>query len=126
MKGIVIAISNGNLSEHFRVYQSKMVGSAADDKSYGLDSSILDLVAKVKSDFFKPKPSPLSHSDVVDIMEKDNKGMPTTVATGERRLVCHNPILRDEMEAEYNMDPKIQKSNWNQFQRYYCYDIYKV
>jgi hypothetical protein len=119
MKGVVIAIGNGNLSGQFRVYQNKMAGAAADDKAYGLDSSILDLVAKVKSDFVKPKPSPLSHSDVVDIMEKDDQGMPTKVKTGERRLVCHDPILKDEMEAEYSMDLKIQKSNWNQFQRHY-------
>jgi hypothetical protein len=68
MKGIVIAIGNGNLSGQFQVYQNKMAGSAADDKAYGLDSSILDLVAKVKKDFVKPKPSPLSHSKLVDIM----------------------------------------------------------
>jgi hypothetical protein len=55
-------------------------------------------VAKVKKDFVKPKPSPLSHSKLVDIMEKDDKGVPTKVATGER---------------------KIQKSNWNQFERHY-------
>jgi hypothetical protein len=55
MKGILIAIGNGNLSGQFRVYQNKMAGSAADDKAYGLDSSILDLVAKVRKDFVKPK-----------------------------------------------------------------------
>jgi hypothetical protein len=119
MKGIVIAQGNGNLAGQFRVYQEKMAGSAADDKAYGLDSSILDLVAKVKSDFVKPKPSPLSHSNLVDIMVMDENGKPTSVATGERRLICYDPILKDEMEAEYNMDLKIQKSNWNQFERHY-------
>jgi hypothetical protein len=119
MKGIVIAVGNGSLSGQFRVYQNKMAGSAADDKAYGLDSSILDLVAKVKKDFVKPKPSPLSHSKLIDIMETDDKGMPIKVATGERKLICYDPILRDEMEAEYNMDLKIQKSNWNQFERHY-------
>jgi hypothetical protein len=89
-----------------------MTGSAANDKAYGLDSSILDLVAKVKKDFVKPKPSPLSHSKLVDIMEKDDKGV-------ERNLVCCDPILKDEMEAEYSMDLKIQKSNWNQSERHY-------
>jgi hypothetical protein len=29
------------------------------------------------------------------------------------------PILKDEMDAEYSMDLKIQKSNWNQFERHY-------
>jgi hypothetical protein len=119
MKGIVIAQGNVNLAGQFHVYQEKLAESAADDKAYGLDSSILDLVAKVKSDFLKPKPSPLSHSNLVDIMVTDEDGKPTLVATGERRLVCNDPILKDEMEAEYNMDLKIQKSNWNQFERHY-------
>jgi hypothetical protein len=119
MKGIVVAQGNGNLAGEFRVYQQKMAGAAADDKAYGLDSSILDLVAKVKSDFVEPKPSPLSHSNLVRIMEKDDKGVATKVPTGEKRLVCYDPILRDEMDAEYKMDLKIQKSSWNQFERHY-------
>jgi hypothetical protein len=119
MKGKVIAIGSGNLSGQFQVYQNEMAGSAADDKAYGLDSSILDLVAKVKKDFVNPRPSPLSHSKLVDIMEKDDKGVPTKVATGERKLVCYDPILKDEMGAEYNMDLKVQKSNWKQLERHY-------
>jgi hypothetical protein len=109
MKGIVIGQGNGNLAGKFRVYQQKMTGSAADAKAYGLDLSVLDLVAKVESDFVKPKSSPLSHSNLVDIMVMDENGKPTKVATGERRLICYDPILKDEMEAEYNMDLKIQK-----------------
>jgi hypothetical protein len=119
MKGIIVAHGRGNMAGLFRVFQEKLAGSAADDKAYGLDSSILDLVAKVKSDFVKPKPSPLSHSNLVTIYEKDDTGANTKVATGEKRLVCFNPILKEEMEAEYNMDLKIQKSNWNQFERHY-------
>jgi hypothetical protein len=97
IKGIVIAQGNGILTDQLRVFQEKLAGAAADDKAYGLDSAILDLVPKVKKDFVKPKPSPLSHSKLVDIMEKDDKGLPTTVATGERKLVCYDPILKDEM-----------------------------
>jgi hypothetical protein len=119
MKGIVVAHGRGNMAGLFRVFQEKLAGSAADNKAYGLDSSILDLVAKVKSDFVKPKPSPLSHSNLVTIYEKDDKGVPTKIATDEKRLICFNPILKDEMDAEYNMDLKIQKSNWNQFERHY-------
>jgi hypothetical protein len=37
--------------------------------------------------------------------------------TGEIRLVCFDPILKDQMEAEYTMDLKIQSSNWNQYRR---------
>jgi hypothetical protein len=119
MKGIVIAQGNGNLAGQFRVYQKIMAGSATDDKAYGLDSAILDLTAKVKSDFVKPKPDPLVHSKLFTVMEKDNKGVPTIVLTGEMKLVCFNSILKDEMESEYNMDLKIQKSNWNQYERHY-------
>jgi hypothetical protein len=109
----------GNLAGQFRVFQKKLAGAAADDKAYGLDSSILDLVAKVKSDFVKPKPNPLIHSKLMDVMEKDDKGVSTKVPTGERKLVCFDPIVKDQMEAEYSMDLKIQKSNWNQFERHY-------
>jgi hypothetical protein len=119
MKGIVVSHGRGNMAGLFRVFQEKLAGAAADDKAYGLDSSILDLVAKVKSDFVKPKPSPLSHSNLVTMYEKDDKGVSTKVKTGEKKLVCFNPILKDEMDAEYNMDLKIQKSNWNQFERHY-------
>jgi hypothetical protein len=107
MKGIVIALGDGNLAGQFRLFQKKLAGAAADDKAYGLDSSILDLSSKIKSDFVKPKPNPLVHSDLIDVYGEDKK------KTGERKLVCHNPILRDQMEAEYSMDLKIQKSNWN-------------
>jgi hypothetical protein len=120
MKGITIAHGRGNMAGLFRVFQEKLAGAAAEDKSYGLDSSILDLVAKVKSDFVQPKPSPLSHSKLVVIYGKDDKGAPTIkTPTGEKRLICFDPILKDEMDAEYNMDLKIQKSNWNQFERHY-------
>jgi hypothetical protein len=119
MKGIVIAQGDGNLAGQFRVFQKKLAGAAADDKAYGLDSAILDLVAKVKSDFVKPKPSPLIHSNLVDVMERDEDGALTNTPTGEKKLVCFDPILKEEMEAEYSMDLKIQKSNWNQFERHY-------
>jgi hypothetical protein len=122
MKGVVIAQENGNLAEQFRVYQQKMAGAAATEKAYGLDLSILDFVAKVKSGFVKPKPSPLSHSKLVSIMEKDDKGVATKIPTSKNRLICFDPILKDEIDAEYNMDLKIQKSNWNQFER--CYEGY--
>jgi hypothetical protein len=68
MKRIVIAQGNGNMSGQFRVYRKKMVGSAADDKAYGLDSAILELIAKVRSDFVKPKPSLIAHSNIVPVM----------------------------------------------------------
>jgi hypothetical protein len=113
MKGTVIAQGHGNLAGQFRVFQKKLAGAAADDKAYGLDSSILDLIAKKKSDFVKPKPDPLVHSNLIDVLDEDKK------KTGERKLVCHNPVLKDQMEAEYSMDLKIQKSNWNQFERHY-------
>jgi hypothetical protein len=71
MKGIVIAQGNGNLAGQFRVFQKKLAGAAADDKAYGLDSAIINLVSKVKTDVVKPKPDPLVHSNLVDIMEKD-------------------------------------------------------
>jgi hypothetical protein len=119
MKGVVIAQGNGNLAGQFRMFQKKLAGAAADDKAYGLDSAILDLVAKVKSDFVKPKPDPLAHSKLVTVMEKNDKGVSTNVPTGETKLVCFNPILKEEMDAEYSMDLKIQKSNWNQFERHY-------
>jgi hypothetical protein len=42
-----------------------LAGSAADDKAYhGLDSAILELTPKVRSDFVKPKPSPNVHSNL--------------------------------------------------------------
>jgi hypothetical protein len=44
--------------------------------------------------------------------------------TGEIKLICYDPILKDQMDAEYNMDLKIQSSNWNQYSQmeegYYC------
>jgi hypothetical protein len=119
MKGIVIAHGNGNLAGQFRVFQKKLAGAAADDKAYGLDSAILDLVAKTKTDFVKPKPDPLVHSKLVKIMERNEDGTITRIPTGETKLVCFDPILKEEMDAEYNMDLKIQKSNWNQFERHY-------
>jgi hypothetical protein len=66
MKGIVIAQDNGNMAGQFRTFQKKLAGAAADDKAYGLDSAILDLIAKTRSDFVIPKPSPnIHHSNLV-------------------------------------------------------------
>ena len=112
MAGTVIAQGHGNLSGQFREFQKKLAGAAADDKAYGLDSAILELTAKVRSDFIKPKPDPKIHSDIVP--EIDAKGDPT----GGNKLVCHNPVLKEQMDAEYGMDLKIQSSNWNQYQRH--------
>jgi hypothetical protein len=111
MKNIVIAQGNGNLSEQFRVYQNKMAGSAADDKAYGLDSAILELTPKVRSDFVKPKPNPNVHSTLTPVIENGT-------ATGGNKLVCFDPALKEQMDAEYSMDLKIQSSNWNQYQRH--------
>jgi hypothetical protein len=68
MKGIVVADGNGNKAGQFRVFQKKLMGAAADDKAYGLDSAILDLIAKKRSDFIKPKPDPISHSNLTPVM----------------------------------------------------------
>jgi hypothetical protein len=38
--------------------------------------------------------------------------------TGGNKLVCHDPALKEQINAEYNMDLKLQSSNWNQYQRY--------
>jgi hypothetical protein len=111
MKNIVIAQGNGNLSEQFRVYQNKMAGSAADDKAYGLDSAILELTPKIRSDFVKPKPNPNFHSTLTPVIENG-------IATGENKLVCFDPALKEQMDAEYSMDLKIQSSNWNQYQQH--------
>jgi hypothetical protein len=111
MTGVVIAQGNGNLSEQFRVYLNKLAGSAADDKAYGLDSSILEMKTKVRSDFVKPKPDPNVHSTLTPVIENG-------VATGGNKLVCFDPALKEQMDAEYNMDLKIQSSNWNQYQRH--------
>jgi hypothetical protein len=73
----------------------------------------LTLIAKVKSDFVQPKPDPLIHSNIIDVVGADG------ALTGERRLVCHDPIAKEQIDAEYNMDLKIQKSNWNQYERNY-------
>jgi hypothetical protein len=106
MKGIVIAQGNGNMSGQFCVFQKKLAGAAADDKAYGLDSAILDLTAKKRSDFVKPKTSPLAHSNLIPIMESDG-----TAPMGGNKLVCHDPVLEEQINAEYNMDPKLQSSN---------------
>jgi hypothetical protein len=113
MKGILIAQGNGNMSGQFLVFQKKLAGAAADDKAYGLDSAILDLTATIRSDFVKPKPSPTLHSNVVPVMEADGR-----TPTGKNRLVCHDPALKEQIDAEYNMDLKIQSSNWNQYTRH--------
>ena len=111
MKDIVIAQGNGNLSEQYRVYTNIMAGSAADDKAFGLDTVILNLKAKVRSDFIKDKPSPTAHSTLTAVIENG-------VATGANVLICHDPVLKDQMESEYHMDLKYQSSNWNQYQRH--------
>ena len=118
MKGIVVALANGNLLGQYRVLQNTMAGTAAGEKAYGLDSAILDLVAKVESDFVTTKSDPLKHSKVVTIYEKDDKGVNTTVATGEKRLVCYDPILKASMDSNYFIDVKIQKANWNNYDRF--------
>jgi hypothetical protein len=112
MTGIVIAQGNGNMSGQFRLFQKKLAGGAADDKAYGLDSAILELTAKVRSDFVKPKQNPSVLSIIVP--EVDGAGN----ATGGNKLVCHDPVLKEQMDAEYSTDLKIQSSNWNQYQRH--------
>jgi hypothetical protein len=112
MKGTVIAQGHGNMAGQFRVFQKKLAGAAADDKAYGLDSAILDLIAKKRSDFIKPKPDPSVHSKLVP--EKNSAGD----LTGGSTVVCFKPFLKDQMDAEYNMDLKIQSSNWNQHERH--------
>lgn len=104
MKGAVLAQGNGNLTRQLRVFQEKLAGATAGDKAYGLDSAILDLIPKVNTDFVKSKSSPLVHSELVTIYQKDDKGAPTTIETGEMILVCFNSVMEEEMEAEYNMD----------------------
>jgi hypothetical protein len=79
MKGIVIAQGNGNMAGQFRVFQTKLAGAAADDKAYGLDSAILELIAKKRTDFV--------NSNLVP--EVDTAGDPT----GGYKLVCFNPAL---------------------------------
>jgi hypothetical protein len=54
IKGIMTAQGNGNI-------QKELTGAAADDKTYGLDPTILDLVAKVKL---------LIHSNLVPVHAK--------------------------------------------------------
>jgi hypothetical protein len=110
MKGIVIAQGNGKMAGQFRVFQTKMAGAAADDKAYGLDSAILDLIAKKRTDFVKPKPDPSIHSNLVP--EVDTAGDPTG---GYNKLICFNPALKEQMDAEYTMDLKFQSSKWNQY-----------
>jgi hypothetical protein len=111
MKDIVIAQGNGNQSGQFRMFQKKLVGATADDKAYGLDSAILELKAKVRSDFVKPKPNQNVHSTLTAVIENG-------VATGGNRSICFDPALKEQMDAEYNMDLKIQSLNWNQYQRH--------
>jgi phage tail tape-measure protein len=90
MKGVVIANGNGNKAGQFRVFQKKLAGAAADNKAYGLDSAILDLIAKKRSDFIKPKPDPISHSNLTPVMEADN-----VTPTGEIKLACFDPVMKD-------------------------------
>jgi hypothetical protein len=118
MKGTVIALANGNLLGQYRTYQNTLAGSAAADKAYGLDSVILDLVAKIESDFVTSKPDPLQHSNVVTIYKKDALGADTTTPTGEKRLVCFDPILKESTDSNYFIDVKIQKANWNNYDRF--------
>jgi hypothetical protein len=88
MKYIVIAQGNGNLPCQFRVLQKKLAGAAANDKTYGLDSAILELTAKVRSNFVKPKPNPNVHSTLTPVIEND-------IATGENKLVCFDPVMKE-------------------------------
>jgi hypothetical protein len=88
MKGIIIADGNGNKAGQFRVFQKKLTGAAADDKAYGLDSAILDLTAKVRSDFIRPRPNPSVHSNLTTVY-KENGVTPT----GEIKLICFDPVL---------------------------------
>jgi hypothetical protein len=81
MKGIVIAQGNGNLFDQFHVYLNGLAGSAAKDKAYGLDSAILELTPKVRSDFIKPKPNPNVHSTFSPVIENGT-------ATGGNKLIC--------------------------------------
>ncbi|OEU10829.1 hypothetical protein FRACYDRAFT_246701 [Fragilariopsis cylindrus CCMP1102] len=118
MKGIVVALANGNLLGQYRVLQNTMAGTAASEKAYGLDSAILELVAKVESDFVTSKSDPLKHSTVVTIYTKDATGADTTTPTGEKRLVCFDPILKASMDSNYFIDVKIQKANWNNYERF--------
>ncbi|OEU05857.1 hypothetical protein FRACYDRAFT_257799 [Fragilariopsis cylindrus CCMP1102] len=118
MKGIVVALANGNLLGQYRILQNTMAGTAASEKAYGLDSSILELVAKVESDFVTSKSDPLKHSTVVTIYTKDATGADTTTPTGEKRLVCFDPILKASMDSNYFIDVKIQKANWNNYERF--------
>jgi hypothetical protein len=111
MKGIVIAQGNENMSGQLCVFQKKLAGAAADDKAYGLDPAILELTAKARSDFVKPKPNPNVHSTLNPVIENG-------VATGENKLVFFDPVKKEQMDAEYNMDLRIQSSNWNQYQRH--------
>jgi hypothetical protein len=111
MKGIVVAQGNGNMSRQFCVFQRKVTGAAANDKAYGLDSAILELIAKVRSNFVKPRPNPNVHSNLIPVLLNG-------IATDENRLVWFNPIVKEQMDAKYSMDLKIQSSNWNQYQRH--------
>jgi hypothetical protein len=111
MTGITIAQNIGKMSGLFSVFEKKLTGASADDKAYGLDLSILELVAKVRSDFIKPKPIPNIHSNVTVILLNG-------VATGENRPICFDPVMKEQMDAEYSMDLKLQSSNWNQYQRH--------
>ncbi|OEU05681.1 hypothetical protein FRACYDRAFT_258678, partial [Fragilariopsis cylindrus CCMP1102] len=108
MKGTVIALANGNLLGQYRTYQNTLAGSAAADKAYGLDSVILDLVAKILCNIRTSLPS----------TKKDATGADTTTPTGEKRLVCFDPILKESTDSNYFIDVKIQKANWNNYDRF--------
>ena len=69
MTGVTIVQNIGNMSGLFGVFQKKLAGYAADDKAYGLDLAILELVRKTRSDFIKPKPNPNVHSNVTAVQE---------------------------------------------------------
>ena len=61
----------------------------------------------------------MKHSRIIVVYQKDDKGADTTVPTGEKRLVCFDPVLNEEMYTDYMMDVEIQKANWNQYERFY-------
>jgi hypothetical protein len=72
----------------------------------------IGLIAKKRSDYIKPKPNPSSYYTLTPVMETDG-----TTPKSKFKLICFDPVLKDQMDAEYNMDLNIQSSNWNQYNR---------
>ena len=84
MKNMVIADGNGNKAGQFCVFQKNLAGLAAEAAAYGLDSAILDLVAKERTDFIKPKESQNAHSTLTPVLDVDgvNHIHPTCAGMG--------------------------------------------